>query len=570
MGILEIFNQRRLSDISFVVDKALSVSEGNRSFLKLFDITDPHIALSDYLPDADSKNLLFFLSNFSNENETKYFTASFRIKGRPLHCLLYFHEEGDVFHVDLKELSYAKELLDKALLESREYTAVLKSFDAHYFIYDGKKVVLKNTRDLTNMFEGPLGDFHGYVEHCFNVNVSDDSCRRRLDELFADLAECSVGKTYTLRTNDGDALSIRTHKVSTRSSALVLANISNGAFSEDAYGEQKDGLTDLYTKKAITEMIARKVDILKQPSTLIILDVDKFKECNDTFGHAFGDSVLATVSNVIKDAIRGVGVAGRIGGDEFIIALDKTSEEDIRSVTRKIRSGIQWSIPALDPGNVVTCSMGIARAPRDADGYDDLFALADKCLYIAKSKGRNCYIIYKPEMHGNAIAAGGKNANDMVSGQFFRESADKEIEILRLLGNAGGADDVRRVLEKTLAYMGVTKISVYGADLKPLFIVGKDDTDARSGSFDDEYFKFFNECGFLHLDNTNVLDTMDKHRFELYQKNGIASALEIKANGADGRFKLLVCYDIYKPARTFAKEKIVFAIVLASLIAQNV
>lgn len=569
---MEIFNQRRVSDISFVTDKNLSVSQGNRSFLKLFDITDPAITLSDYMPDTDSKNLKFFLTNLTNESATRYFTASFTIGKKLLRCLLYFSKEGNLFHVDLKELSYSKELLDKALLESREYTAVLKTFDAHYFIYDGTTLILKNTKDLTNMFEGSLGDFREYLGNCFNLNLYDKDCHEQFNELFTDLAEFSVDKAYKLLMNDENSLSIHTRKVSTRNNAIILANISNtssASIGENTYIEKKDGLTNLYNKKSITEMISKKINVLKQPTTLIILDVDKFKECNDTFGHVFGDKVLVAVSNVIKDAIQGVGMAGRIGGDEFIIALDKTSEDDIRSVTRNIRLGIQWSIPALEPGSVVTCSMGIARAPLNTDNYDDLFRLADKCLYIAKNKGRNCYVIYKPEIHDKIIVKNEKNMNDMLSGQFYLESAKTEIEILSLLNKKNSAENTRLMLQKTLEYVNVTKISVYDKDLKPLFIIGKDDIDARRDYFDDKYFKFFNECGFLHLDNTNVLDTLDKHRFELYLKNNIASTLEIKVKDKYENFKALICFDIYKPARTFAKEKIVFAIMIAKLITNN-
>ncbi len=569
---MEIFNQRRVSDISFVIDANLSVSEGNRSFLKLFNITDPKINLSDYMQEADCKNLKTFLSNFTNNNATKYFTASLKKRDNFLQCLLHFSKENDLFHVDLKELAYSKELLDKALLESREFTSVLQSFDAHYFIFDGTTLVLKNTKDLTNMFEGSLCDFHEYLGNCFNLNLFDNDCHEQFNELFSDLGEFSVDKAYKLLMNDGNSLSIHTRKVGTRNNIIILGNISNTSatsIGENNYSEKKDGLTDLYNKKSITEMISKKVNMLKQPTTLIILDIDKFKECNDTFGHVFGDKVLVAVSNVIKDAIHSVGMAGRIGGDEFVIALDKTSEEDIRSITRNIRLGIQWSIPAIEPGSVVTCSMGIARAPLNTANYDDLFKLADKCLYIAKNKGRNCYVIYKPEIHDKVIVKNEKNLNEMISGQFYLDSAAKEIEILKLFEEKNTPENMMLILKKTLEYVDVMKISVYDKDLNPIFIIGKDEIDYRHEYFDDKYFKFFNECGFLHLDNTNVFDTLDKRRFELYMKHNIASTLEIQLKDKYERFKSLICYDIYKPARTFAKEKIVFAMLIAKLITNN-
>lgn len=568
---MEIFNQRRLSDVSFVIDRNLCVSEGNRSFLKMFNITDPNIVLSDYIQPVDAENLKVFLSNFTNENETKYFTLGVKPKESYVRCLLYFSKEEEKFNVDLKELSYSKELLDKALLESREYTSVLKTFDAHYFIYDGKKVILKNTKDLASMFEGDVSEFHEYLGNCFNLDLFDKDCHEQFDELFKDLSEFSVDKGYKLLMNDGFSLSIHTKKVSTRNNAIIVANISTTAgvlLGDNSYSEKKDGLTDLYNKKAITEMITKQINVSRQPTSLIILDVDKFKECNDTFGHVFGDKVLVAVSNVIKDAVNGIGFAGRIGGDEFLIALNKTSEEDIRSVTRNIRLGIQWSIPALEPASIVTCSMGIARAPLNADNYEDLFKVADKCLYIAKSKGRNCYVIYKPEIHDKVIIANEKNAENVLSGQFYSESAQKEMKILHMLHTEKTEENIRAVLKEILDYMEVMKICVYDKDLKPLYIIGKDENDHRTGYFQKNYFKFFNQSGFLHIDNTNSFDTLDKEKFEMYRNSNIASTLEIKCNDKYEHLKILVCYDIYKPARTFAKEKIIFAIMAAKYLAE--
>ncbi len=592
---METFNQRRISDVSFVIDGNLNVLDGNRSFLRLFSITDPKICLSDFMESSDARNLSHYLEHFPKENsnlvQNPYFIVSLLPKkdGKTLSCLLFVERRADgAFSVDVKELSYSKVLLDKALLESREYRSLLQNFDAYYFVYDGGNFTLKNTKDSTNLFEGSAGDFEEYFSTNFQLSLINEDTKAQLAAMIADSIRLTANKIYKFLKADKELVTVHTVKTATRNNVLIIGSIATGGAGEqlvqNVYSEDKDGLTGLYNKKSITELAIQKINVAKNPVALIVMDVDKFKECNDTYGHAFGDKVLTAVSNCIKDAIKGIGIAGRIGGDEFLIVLDKTEEDDIRTVTRNIRTGIQWSITATDPSSVVTCSMGIARHPLNAKNYDDLFQIADKCLYIAKSRGRNCYIIYKPEMHDPVIIHSEKNTNAVASGEYFGKSADSEIEIMSLL--SGGAADPQKAVEKLVDYIQVNAISVYDmtnpsdigynrvfhCEKKPL----NSKTWTEKGDFrqeyfsadgvNGEYFKYFNSNGFLHLDNTDVLDTIDQLKYEMYKENDIASTLEVCVKDANGIKRALVCYDIYKPSRTFPKEKIIFAIVAARLI----
>lgn len=103
---------------------------------------------------------------------------------------------------------------------------------------------------------------------------------------------------------------------------------------------------------------------------LTIIDVDDFKTINDTYGHMFGDEVLSRVSEIIRSDLNARGVAGRFGGDEFMILFENVkSEQELRLILKTITKNIQW-------------------------------AFADKALYIAKAKGKNRYIIYDGRKHG--------------------------------------------------------------------------------------------------------------------------------------------------------------------------
>ena len=175
-----------------------------------------------------------------------------------------------------------------------------------------------------------------------------------------------------------------------------------------------DSLTSVYNKKTITEFVRGLIDNNKKnecnyqeayPSNLaiLILDIDNFKKVNDLYGHMYGDRILARVGHKLKEIIGESGVIGRIGGDEFLIALfDITDENLLRGFLRAIRTQIKWEfINDFDDFNI-TCSIGSSTYPKDGDNYNDLFKIADFCLYIAKEKGRDRYVFYRKQIHEDA------------------------------------------------------------------------------------------------------------------------------------------------------------------------
>ena len=566
---------RRLSDIKFIIDKDLNVKGGNRSFLRLLHKTDFNINISYILEEADAQNFKYFLSNFDDSFLKRSFLASIKPFENYISCIFTVTKEGELFTVIIEELSYSRQLLDKALLESREFTALMQNFDSYYFTYDGKKFTLKNTKDLITIFEGPAATFREYFSITFSINTKNEDSVAQLDSMISGVEEFKSGKYYTLFQTNKKILTVHTLKTSTRSSVIIVGSINFNKDNEpllNTYAECRDGLTGLYNKKAITEMAVKKIGEEKMPCTLIILDTDKFKECNDTYGHIFGDRVLVTVANCINEAIKGRGIAGRIGGDEFLILLDVTEEEEIRAITRSIRTGIQWNITNVEPGSIVTCSMGIARFPENASTYEELFELADKSLYIAKSKGRNCYVLYKPELHDKIIIENEQNDDRISTGKFFMDCAERQLEIINAFHKIKKSDKstVEDFLELVRNYIPVSKITVYDKNLKLKYSVGEDKIDFRKKSLanPEKYFQFFNDYGFLHLDNTNVYSSINGDRYEMYKTSEISSTIEYILKDQKKDTKLFICYDVYKHARTFQKDKILFAILVAKKLAE--
>lgn len=165
---------------------------------------------------------------------------------------------------------------------------------------------------------------------------------------------------------------------------------------------QKDALTGLYNKKFTQSLIDEMVqDCGKdQIHGFLILDMDHFKEINDTCGHAVGDKVLGIFGTLLQEQFRDQDIAGRIGGDEFVVLVHdignrRTMENRVQELLKKIR---MLQIPELE-GRNLTASIGVAFAPEDGDSFMELYCCADSALYQTKRGGRNGYSIYEKTMN---------------------------------------------------------------------------------------------------------------------------------------------------------------------------
>ena len=123
--------------------------------------------------------------------------------------------------------------------------------------------------------------------------------------------------------------------------------------------------------------------------TLLVADIDRFKQINDRFGHAAGDAVLEQVARIFADAIRTPDVVARLGGEEFGVLLPQATREDGVMIAERIRNQIARMEPS-DPGPIaLTVSVGVATFPDDGTCRDSLFRLADAAVYAAKDLGRD-------------------------------------------------------------------------------------------------------------------------------------------------------------------------------------
>ena len=160
------------------------------------------------------------------------------------------------------------------------------------------------------------------------------------------------------------------------------------------YQASHDGLTGLWNRRALLEFLRRELERVRRHGSsvgILLLDLDHFKSVNDTRGHLAGDAVLREIGLRISGAIRPYDVAGRYGGEEFLIVLPECGREETERTAERIRLVIsETPFSVARPSLSLTASLGAAVAVDSAQDATVLLHRADQALYEAKSAGRNC------------------------------------------------------------------------------------------------------------------------------------------------------------------------------------
>lgn len=161
-------------------------------------------------------------------------------------------------------------------------------------------------------------------------------------------------------------------------------------FAEKEKQALTDGLTGCCNRRSFEIQLEKDLQLatrMRQPLSLIMLDIDHFKRVNDTFGHDAGDEALRALAEILRAELRGVDTAARYGGEEFVVILPQANTEGAMVVAERLRARIE----AADIARVghVTASLGVATFPIHASSREQLVKITDTALYAAKHDGRN-------------------------------------------------------------------------------------------------------------------------------------------------------------------------------------
>ncbi len=163
-----------------------------------------------------------------------------------------------------------------------------------------------------------------------------------------------------------------------------------------------DALTGLLNRRAMGEKLDEIHHLSRRygnPYSVLLLDIDHFKDYNDTLGHVAGDQALIGVANLLRDAVRSCDFVYRYGGEEFLILMPETDDESVETVAERIRASteaLEISHPNSSTGPFVTISVGHTSAGGPGaptrETWNEVVEAADRALYAAKARGRNCAV----------------------------------------------------------------------------------------------------------------------------------------------------------------------------------
>lgn len=259
---------------------------------------------------------------------------------------------------------------------------------------DALEVILKEKVDLI-LLDIMMPDMNGY-EVC--KKIKENTLTKDIPIIFitAKIDEDSIEKAYDMGGSDYITKPFKPKE--------LLARVKRELQLQDLENELKllaatDPLTKLYNRRYFSQISEYIMDLAKrekQNLSIIILDIDKFKNVNDTYGHQVGDETIVKLADILRICQRKSDIICRYGGDEFVMLLPNTPIDGASTVANNIRKTVEQNTILLDNKEELkfTVSIGVSQVNFDSENsIESTLKRADKALYETKEKGRNMVIL---------------------------------------------------------------------------------------------------------------------------------------------------------------------------------
>lgn len=434
--------------------------------------------------------------------------------------------------LDVVDMERRSRKLEGIISKYRHFMTLKNEYYFDYVISQNKLTIYKyiNERSVT-VYESSLEQF---LQNYENAGQTEEQ-KRQIEDFCAYLRSRSprFEMEFTMKNEDDTA------KCAARGGTFLKnEDLVAGVFMPDQAAVQetyyltaaaKDAGTGLLNKKAATEYAVEKLRLAKDGICwLLIIDIDDFKNVNDSFGHLFGDQVIYKVADTLRSHASLRGIVGRFGGDEFFVLLDKVKDrEDLKTLLKSVTKELAV---AYDPKLKVTLSIGVSQYPKDGRDFSELFGKADKALYIAKEKGKNRHIIYEEEKHGT-YHKDGIQAQTVA----YVVSREKRREALRdIIGNIykQGAEyvtekpEVQKNIRDLFDLDGFTVYTNYGRDVlcrNGSYACEAPDTNGELT--EEAYQELFGREDVLAVNNVVGIQSQNPKFYEFAKKQEISSTL---------------------------------------------
>lgn len=546
---------RNANDISvnanIIVSEYMNIVKADESlFMFLGEISNLIFTRVIYPSD-----LAKFETAIKEADEGQQIYVSIRLRGRDgvykwMHIMISPYpdrQSGKYYSLEITDISTLKQQNDEIRAVMEMQTEFLSIIGDYLFTYDisrdSFRIILPgNGNQNIVLYEGKLGvwttekldnglvdsqsiqDFEGL---CMAMASGESYFSRDIKMKIADYDNVMYWYTFKgkriLKNDDGIIIA---------GAVCITHGKEDKAADISVQDELRDAGTDLLNKKAITNYARKLIDKrVGHKVTIAIIDIDDFKSVNDTYGHMFGDEVLRDVAGILKKTVGRNGLCGRIGGDEMFIVMEHLEDdESIRTVFRTIKNNVSW-LYHNDPRNInkITCSIGAASYPDDAKDLDTLFSIADKMLYLAKEKGKNRYIIYRPDLHERYIL--GENPTATTEKVFY-----KYIK-LRIVNDfiqqyICHYKSKKECLEMVMSAFEMDSIFLYDMYAGTRYVLsGNVPEYEENGEFlkEDNYIPDFRDDGIKTVWNIILYERKAPHMYEAFEKMGIKQFIQVIA-----------------------------------------
>lgn len=250
-------------------------------------------------------------------------------------------------------------------------------------VYEGKPVIIDNLRSDKHYFDSNISE---HYDSAIVVPL------KNADKIIGCIS------VFQNEINAFDVDSLKIMEALAEQSSIAIMNAMR--YFEISKKSITDPLTKTYNRRFFDQVLhdsVTKSAADKTPVSLIMLDVDKFKNINDTYGHVIGDAVLREIASRIKRCVRSNDIVARYGGEEFSVILPNLTAEQACVIAERIRYEVSSKPIKTDVGDItITVSAGVADYPNKAESAEKLISHADRALYAGcKTKGRDRVAVYE-------------------------------------------------------------------------------------------------------------------------------------------------------------------------------
>lgn len=474
-----------------------------------------------------------------------------------------------LMELEIRDMVNVLHRFDIIDINVRKYRTYLAMIPEKFFEYDIKSGVFSAYKYRGShsdiIAKGPIDEI---VDRAVKKAEELGENKELINSYFDILKKCTDSFTFEIETalmsggNMKELLSLHGQSMKYNNETIKIVGLISSVSrmgDETARGSDndmatKDSATGLLNKKAMTDYVASRIRYFeetgkKEKFWLIICDIDYFKHVNDTYGHLFGDEVIYRFAQTLKTWFGQRGIVGRIGGDEFMVMTEGINDiTELRCILTGMRKELEWAFQDKVQDYRFTTSIGVAQYPGDACDYERLFRTADKALYIAKDKGRNRFIIYTKELHGELEEDA---VGSYLSKTEMKPMAKNDmIASLAYLLVTQGSSMIPSVLSELVDHLNIHGITVYVADenkmLQAKWSGGRYEVSSDDFGLcvNEDYYKLYDSNGIFVVNNVREYENSYDPLFEYWKSHGICSSLHYLIGSKDD-VKAIVAFDIF-------------------------